>query len=80
MQLNLQRGDTRLRVLQKLSACRGGRALPVSLLDCLAEGEKTERRLHNACTSLFSAHLLQKVDGRYQLTVDGARVAGQQKQ
>ncbi|MBR7792322.1 hypothetical protein KDM87_06890 [Undibacterium sp. FT147W] len=69
--LHLSTSDVRYRVLNKLRQCRGQRAYPESLLDCLESDQKTPQRLHNTCTTLFQHHCVIKVRGMYQLTSDG---------
>lgn len=66
----------RMRVLRKLSVCRGQRAYGVSLLDCLPDEPRTERRLHNVCVTLYRDGLIERQQGMYSLTAAGQEVLG----
>ncbi|WP_162058300.1 hypothetical protein [Undibacterium sp. KW1] len=68
--------DVRMRVLRKLSVCRGQRAYGVSLLDCLPDEPRTERRLHNVCVTLYRDGLIERQKGMYCLTAAGAQASG----
>ena len=63
--------SARYRILVALSICRGYRAYASSLLFCLDGEDRSDRRLHNTCVTLFKHGLVEKVRGMYQLTPAG---------
>jgi len=71
--LRLRTVDQRYKVLAALRGCRGRRAFPESLLVCLDSSDKTRRRLHNVCTTLFQYGLIEKQRGMYWLTDAGLK-------
>lgn len=76
--LYIEPTSARYRILLALSKCRGYRAYSQSLVSCLDGDDRSERRLHNTCTTLFRHGLIEKVRGMYQLTPAGLDLAGNQ--
>ena len=76
LRLRLRPVDQRYKVLVALRGCRGRRAFPESLLVCLDSADKTPRRLHNVCATLFQHGLIEKQRGMYWLTDAGLKVVG----
>ncbi|MFZ6755773.1 hypothetical protein ACO0K9_01020 [Undibacterium sp. Ji50W] len=68
--------DVRSSILRKLAGCRGQRAYGVSLLGCLPDEPRTERRLHNVCVPLYGAGLIERQGQMYALTTAGAQASG----
>jgi len=67
--------SARFRILVYLSKCRGYRAYSSSLFSCLDGDDRSDRRLHNTCVTLFKHGLVEKVRGMYQLTPTGLDLA-----
>lgn len=68
--------EVRMQILRKLQACRGQRAFAASLLSCIPDEPRTERRLHNICVVLYRQGLIERQRGMYSLTAAGQAEAG----
>lgn len=68
--------EVRTQILRKLQSCRGQRAFAASLLSCIHDEPRTERRLHNICVVLFRQGLIERQRGMYWLTTAGQAEVG----
>lgn len=68
--------EVRMQILRKLQSCRGHRAFAASLLSCIPDEPRTERRLHNICVVLYRKGMIERQRGMYWLTSAGQAEVG----